>query len=54
MRHNGAIGRAEGAIVESGSRAKRDVWTFLALLLLFSSFFYGLVFLRPAAAKQLP
>ena len=36
----------------SDSRTKRDVWTFLMLLLLFSSVFYGLVFVRPAAAKQ--
>src|SRR6266545_1674866 len=36
----------------SDSRTKQDVWTFLVLLLLFSSVFYGLVFLRPAAPKQ--
>ena len=36
----------------SGSRTKRDVWTFLALLLVFSSVFYALVFLRPSAAKE--
>jgi CAAX protease family protein len=36
----------------SGSRAKRDIWTFLALLLLFSSVFYALVFLVADAPKQ--
>jgi hypothetical protein len=36
----------------SASRAKRDVWTFLALLLLFSSVFYALVFLVADAPKQ--
>jgi uncharacterized protein len=34
------------------SRTKWDVWTFLMLLLLFSSVFYGLVFVRPTAAAQ--
>jgi membrane protease YdiL (CAAX protease family) len=33
-------------------RSKRDVVTFLVLLLLFSGVFYGLVFLKPAAARQ--
>ena len=36
----------------SASRAKRDVWTFLTLLLLFSSVFYALVFLVADAPKQ--
>jgi membrane protease YdiL (CAAX protease family) len=36
----------------SASRAKRDVCTFLALLLLFSSVFYALVFLVADAPKQ--
>jgi membrane protease YdiL (CAAX protease family) len=36
----------------SASRAKRDIWTFLALLLLFSSVFYALVFLVADAPKQ--
>lgn len=36
----------------SASRAKRDVWTFLALLLLFSSVFYALVFLVADSPKQ--
>jgi CAAX protease family protein len=34
------------------SRIKRDVWTFLMLLLLFRSVFYGLVFVRPTASAQ--
>jgi hypothetical protein len=36
----------------SASRAKRDVWTFLTLLLLFSSVFYALVFLVADAPKK--
>jgi uncharacterized protein len=36
----------------SASRAKRDISTFLALLLLFSSVFYALVFLVADAPKQ--
>jgi uncharacterized protein len=34
------------------SRAKGDVWTFLALLLLFSSAFYALVHLQPNGPKR--
>jgi len=36
----------------SASRTKWDVWTFLTLLLLFSSVFYALVFLVADAPKQ--
>ena len=36
----------------SGAEAKRDIWTFLTLLLLFSSIFYALVFSGPHAPKQ--
>jgi hypothetical protein len=36
----------------SGSRVKRDIWTFLTLLFLFSGVFYALVFLLPDAARQ--
>ncbi len=36
----------------SGAEAKRDIWTFLTLLLLFSSIFYALVFSGPDAPKQ--
>ena len=36
----------------SASRAKRDVWTFLTLLLLFSSVFYAVVLLVADAPKQ--
>ena len=41
-----------GALTVSASRARRDVGTFLALLLLSSSVFYGLVFLLPNAASR--
>jgi membrane protease YdiL (CAAX protease family) len=33
-------------------RAKADIWVFLALLLLFSGFFYAIVFLVPDGAKR--
>jgi uncharacterized protein len=36
----------------SDSRVKRDIWTFLTLLFLFSGVFYALVFLLPDAARQ--
>ena len=36
----------------SASRAKLDVWTFLTLLLLFSSVYHALVFLVADAPKQ--
>ncbi len=36
----------------SSENAKRDIWTFLALLLLFSSLFYALVFSSQDAPKQ--
>ena len=34
------------------TRVKRDLWTFLGLLLLFSSVFYALLFLRPNGARH--
>ena len=36
----------------TGGAAKRDVWVFLTLLLMFSSVFYGLVFLTSDGPKQ--
>ena len=36
----------------TGGAAKRDVWIFLALLLLFSSVFYAVVFSTSDAPKQ--
>lgn len=38
--------------MDTGGALKRDVWTFLALLLLLSSIFYFLVFSTPDAPKQ--
>ena len=42
----------KGQNMVADSRAERDVWIFLGLLVVFSSAFYALVFLRPSAAKQ--
>jgi membrane protease YdiL (CAAX protease family) len=51
--HDGPVGVAErGGFLVSAARAKRDVWTFLALLLMLSSVFYALVFLVGDAPKQ--
>src|SRR6185503_14929190 len=52
--HDGPGDAAErrGGFMVSASRTKWDVWTFLALLLLFSSVFYALVFLVADAPKQ--
>src|SRR5512143_115928 len=44
--------RREGGIMVASGGAKRDVWIFLAVLVLLSSIFYGLVFSTSDAPKQ--